>query len=133
LFLKKEKDLLRELRNKGKNYMNNKVEIFSLDKLLNEILQKQGVVAHSSAPCIETQTEEKNMTQKLAGVVCLSNLTKNYYEQFVARNGMTVLHVSEDQAIKEAERLARANPGLEFGTFVLTSISQVQSSVTRKI
>jgi hypothetical protein len=46
---------------------------------------------------------------------------------------MTVLHVSEDQAIKEAERLARANPGLEFGTFVLTSISQVQSSVTRKI
>lgn len=30
-----------------------------------------------------------------------------------------VVHATTDDAVKEAERLARANPGVEFGTFVL--------------
>lgn len=77
-----------------------------------------------------TQTQRK----KYAGVINLSQLSQNArYDQMLAQTGMRVLHPDEQTAIREAERLAQANPGQEFGVFTLTAVSAVQKSVTTRV
>ena len=86
-------------------------------------------------PIKNDEKENEKMTQKkFSGVINLSTLTPNTrYDQMIAQNGMKVLHPDEQTAIAEAERLASANPGQEFGVFTLTAISSVQKAVTKRI
>lgn len=86
----------------------------------------------------DTNPNEKEVTmiqrKKYAGVINMSQLSQNArYDQMIAQTGMKVLHPDEQTAIREAERLAQANPGQEFGVFTLTAVSAVQKTVTTRV